>query len=279
MAPSFEVDPFWPKPLPNHWVLGSTIGVSVDSRDHVWIVHRPGSVDENFKGADLKPKVGTCCVVGAPSPRARSGRQRRRVVGRTGPGLRLAGQQSRHHGRPQGQRLARRQRRQGHADPEVHAGRQVPAPDRQARRAQRQQRHREPLAADEDLRGRPTANEVYVADGYGNRRVIVFDADTGKYKRHWGAYGTSRTTIRCPPTIPPRRRRSSSTSCTARSSRRTGSSTSATASERSRSGVPQGRHVREGSVLRQGHAALRLGVGHDVLARPRSRSTSTWRTA
>jgi DNA-binding beta-propeller fold protein YncE len=32
-------------------------------------------------------------------------------------------------------------------------------------------------------------NEVYVADGYGNHRVIVFDADTGKYKRHWGAYG------------------------------------------------------------------------------------------
>src|ERR1700749_647917 len=62
VAPAFEVDPFWPKPLPNHWVLGSTIGVSVDSRDHVWIVHRPGSVDENFKGADLKPKVGQCCV-------------------------------------------------------------------------------------------------------------------------------------------------------------------------------------------------------------------------
>src|SRR5438552_10337577 len=32
-------------------------------------------------------------------------------------------------------------------------------------------------------------NELYVADGYGNKRVIVFDADTGKYKRHWGAYG------------------------------------------------------------------------------------------
>ena len=35
----------------------------------------------------------------------------------------------------------------------------------------------------------PKTNEVYVADGYGNQRVIVFDADTGKYKRHWGAYG------------------------------------------------------------------------------------------
>ena len=35
----------------------------------------------------------------------------------------------------------------------------------------------------------PKTNELYVADGYGNHRVIVFDADTGKYKRHWGAYG------------------------------------------------------------------------------------------
>ncbi len=40
-APIFEVDPYWPKPLPNHWVLGSTIGLSVDAQDHVWIVHRP----------------------------------------------------------------------------------------------------------------------------------------------------------------------------------------------------------------------------------------------
>ena len=43
-APAFEVDPFWPKPLPNHWVTGSTIGVSVDSQDNVWTIHRPNSV-------------------------------------------------------------------------------------------------------------------------------------------------------------------------------------------------------------------------------------------
>src|SRR5688572_32597352 len=45
VAPRFEVDPFWPKPLPNHWVLGSTIGVSVDSRDHIWIIHRQQSLN------------------------------------------------------------------------------------------------------------------------------------------------------------------------------------------------------------------------------------------
>jgi len=50
-APIFEVDPFWPKPLPNHWVMGSTIGLSVDDQDHVWVIHRPQSVEDNFKAA------------------------------------------------------------------------------------------------------------------------------------------------------------------------------------------------------------------------------------
>ena len=44
-APRFEVDPMWPKPLPNHWILGNTIGVSVDDKDHVWIIHRGGSLE------------------------------------------------------------------------------------------------------------------------------------------------------------------------------------------------------------------------------------------
>src|SRR5687768_7067799 len=57
-APLFEVDPFWPKPLPNHWVLGSTIGLSVDAQDHVWILHRPESVEDNLKAAALDPPVG-----------------------------------------------------------------------------------------------------------------------------------------------------------------------------------------------------------------------------
>ncbi len=53
-APIFEVDPFWPKPLPNHWVTGSTIGLSVDAQDRVWTIHRPNTVEDNFKAADIK---------------------------------------------------------------------------------------------------------------------------------------------------------------------------------------------------------------------------------
>src|SRR6266511_179163 len=87
-APIFEVYPFWPKPLPNHWVTGSTIGLSVDAQDNVWTIHRPNAVEDNFKAADIKVgdargrddeaqqgapstpptarSIGKCCKVGPP---------------------------------------------------------------------------------------------------------------------------------------------------------------------------------------------------------------------
>src|SRR5687768_17529563 len=63
-APFFEVDPYWPKPLPNHWILGSAIGVGVDSKDHVFIVHR-GQASLNARtesGANANPPTGECCL-------------------------------------------------------------------------------------------------------------------------------------------------------------------------------------------------------------------------
>ena len=48
-GPSFKVDPLWPKPLPNHWVLGNVIGVGVDDRDHIFIVHR----NDTFESAHV----------------------------------------------------------------------------------------------------------------------------------------------------------------------------------------------------------------------------------
>jgi hypothetical protein len=64
-APMFEVDPFWPKPLPNKWVLGNAIGVGVDSRDHVFIVHRQDTMNEAENGAGASPPTSECCK-GAP---------------------------------------------------------------------------------------------------------------------------------------------------------------------------------------------------------------------
>src|SRR5271167_349610 len=73
-APRFEVDPMWPKPLPNHWVMGNTIGVSVDARDHIWIIHRQGSLEamEDYGVADppgakrQRGKVESECCEPAP---------------------------------------------------------------------------------------------------------------------------------------------------------------------------------------------------------------------
>src|SRR6185503_11572004 len=67
-APRFEVDPYWPKPLPNHWILGSTIGVGIDSRDHVFIIHRGDSTlnQRTEVGADARPAVGECCRSAPP---------------------------------------------------------------------------------------------------------------------------------------------------------------------------------------------------------------------
>ena len=64
-APMFEVDPLWPKPLPNHWILGSAIGVGVDSRDHVFIVHR-GNGDRRDMGAAQDPPEAECCYPAPP---------------------------------------------------------------------------------------------------------------------------------------------------------------------------------------------------------------------
>ena len=65
-APMFEVDPFWPKPLPDHWVLGSAIGVGVDSRDHVFIIHRGNLTEHTEGGADADPPIGECCRAAPP---------------------------------------------------------------------------------------------------------------------------------------------------------------------------------------------------------------------
>ena len=66
-APRFEVDPLWPKPLPNNWLLGSTIGLSVDSRDHVWILHRPGSLNARTEAsAGENTPTGACCSAAPP---------------------------------------------------------------------------------------------------------------------------------------------------------------------------------------------------------------------
>src|SRR4051794_20076869 len=64
MAPRFEVDPFWPRPLPNHWLLGTPMGFFVDDKDTVWMVPR-GAPTLNRDKTGIANKFAKCC---APAP-------------------------------------------------------------------------------------------------------------------------------------------------------------------------------------------------------------------
>src|SRR4051812_26762207 len=61
-VPTFAVDASWPKPLPNNWIIGQVGGITVDAQGHIWVVHRPKSLTDDEKGADLKLPRSKCCV-------------------------------------------------------------------------------------------------------------------------------------------------------------------------------------------------------------------------
>src|SRR5258706_13859866 len=65
-GPMFEVDPLWPKPLANHWLIGMTIGVSVDAQDNIWIVHRQGSYQRGQLRASANHPLAMCYVLAPP---------------------------------------------------------------------------------------------------------------------------------------------------------------------------------------------------------------------
>ena len=208
-APRFEVDPMWPKPLPNHWVIGAAIGLTVDARDHVWIIHREGSLEAKEKYATMSPQASSCC---APAPPVLEFNAEGDLVGHWGGEGKGYDWPSSNHGidvdhkgnvwiggngrGKQPAPLAHNEDLMAAAGA-VHdsmllkftqSGRllmQIGQPNR-SKGSNDVENLRLPAKSLVD----PKTNELYVADGYGNRRVIVFDADSGKYKRHWGAYGS-----------------------------------------------------------------------------------------
>ena len=187
-APMFAVDPLWPKPLPNHWLLGSTIGVAVDSRDHVWIIHR-GNLSNNEMPAALDPPLADDCCSAAP-PVLEFDQEGNLVGSWGGPGDGYTWPNSNHGitvdhmdnvwigGNGAGDSHVLKFTRTGEFLLQVGVpGRDVDSnsPDSYGRVAK--------VTFDAE------ANEMYLADGYGNKRVAVIDADTGELKRYWGAYG------------------------------------------------------------------------------------------
>jgi DNA-binding beta-propeller fold protein YncE len=201
-APYFEVDPMWPKPLPNHWVLGSTIGVSVDERDHVWIIHRgSATLGNNEKGLELNPPTGECCA-GAP-PVLEFDPEGNLVGHWGGPGEGYEWPVSNH-----GITIDYKGNvwigGNGDQDSQVlkftKQGKFLLQVGKAAARKGPNNAQGQPTyvggSNDQVSFGRvakifvdPAANEAYLADGYLNKRVAIIDADTGKLKRYWGAYG------------------------------------------------------------------------------------------
>ena len=132
-APRFEVDPFWPKPLPNHWLLGNAIGVWADAQDNVWIVHR-GIRHARRQRKRARDEVERLLRRRARRARVRSAGQLDQTLGWPRSGLRLAVVEPRHLRRPHRHGVDRRQRTRRLAHHEVHAGRQVRRAVRQAER-------------------------------------------------------------------------------------------------------------------------------------------------
>ena len=201
-APMFEVDPMWPKPLPNHWILGSAIGVTVDSRDHVFIVHRQSSLNERTEaGAIADPPTGECCV---PAPPVLEFDSEGNLVGHWGGPGEGYDWPSSNHGITADHKdnlwIGGNGQDDAHILKFTRDGKflkQFGVPG--ARRA-KYYTDEEPVwvggSHDKKSFGRVAEvsfdakrNEAYVADGYLNKRVAVLDADSGEFKRYWGAYG------------------------------------------------------------------------------------------
>jgi len=195
-VPGFKVDPFWPAGLPAEWILGQVSGVAVDADDDVWIIHRPGTLDARQRGEE-----GMCCVPAPPVIEFSPDGEVLRSWG--GPGEGFEWPESEH-----GIHVDYR----GH----VWIGGNGPSDAHVLKFTsdgefllQIGHAGRSGGSNDIDNLGRPagievdaSTNEVYIADGYGNRRVIVYDADTGEYKRHWGAYGERPDDGTLPPYAP-----------------------------------------------------------------------------
>jgi len=189
-VPIFEYDPTFPKPLPETWAIGPIGGLAVDRRDHLYVVQRPGTLrtNERFSGANATPPKAECCI---PAPPVLEFDQAGTLVHSWGgPGAGYDWPQTEH-----GVFV-------DHKDIVWLAG--SGAKDAQLLKFTREGKFiaqfgkpgsnsgsgdTKNMGSPANLTVDPVTNEVYVADGYTNHRVIVLDGDTFAFKRMWGAYG------------------------------------------------------------------------------------------
>jgi DNA-binding beta-propeller fold protein YncE len=189
-TPRFQVDPFWPKPLPNNWIFGEIGGVAVDRHDHVWVLQRPRSLKDDEKAAALSPPMSKCCIPAPPVLEFDPAGNLLQAWG--GPGSGFEWPQREHgiyvdvrdHVWIGGNEKDDHQILEFTRDGKF--VKQIGASGKSEGSQSKRYLGRPALAIVDE-----SAKELYIADGYGNKRIVVFDANSGDYKRHWGAYGAT----------------------------------------------------------------------------------------
>jgi DNA-binding beta-propeller fold protein YncE len=187
-VPQFQVDPFWPKPLPNNWILGQVAGIATDRYDRIWIVQRPHSLTPRERAAEQNPPEARCCAAAPPVLLFDASGNLLRHWGGPGQGYQWPENE---HGIFVDDNdfvwLAGNGKTDGHLLKFTMDGKFVLQIGKQGQGNDSNAVDR--LGSPADVAVDVAAKEVFAADGYANRRVAVFDSDTGAYKRHWGAYG------------------------------------------------------------------------------------------
>jgi len=192
-APKYTVVATWPKPLPDNWILGQVAGIAVGKNDTVWIVHRPATLVDDEKGAQKTPPETRCCKAAPPVLQFSADGKLLKSWG--GPGQGYEWPKSEHgiHIDRDGNVWLAGNDKDDHQilkfTPDGRFLQQVGKAGSTGGSNSKTQLGRPAHIVTDDAAG-----ELYVADGYGNRRIIVFDSKTGEYKRHWGAYGTKTPT-------------------------------------------------------------------------------------
>ena len=188
-APKFKVDPSWPKELPNNWIMGQVGGMAVDHHDHIWVLQRPGLDTVDELGAAQTQPLSMCCFAAPPVLEFDAQGNLLQFWGGPGPGFDWP---KREHGiyldnddnvwisgAGAGDRQILKFKNDGHFLM------QIGHPSTDPANSMRTDILGLPAGMDVDS----DAHEIYVADGYLNKRVVVYDADKGTFKRLWGAYG------------------------------------------------------------------------------------------
>ena len=184
--PAFQVDPAWPS-IPNSWVLGEVSSIAVDGRDHIWVLHRPRSIPAERR-ANAAPPVLEFDAAGkllgswgGPSDAYEWPEREHGIYADSKGFVWISG----NGGWP-------KPSAEGNTDDMIlkftTAGKLALQIGRRGKSTGNTDTTNVHQPADTFVH-EPT-NELFVADGYGNQRIAVFDADTGRFKRMWGAFGT-----------------------------------------------------------------------------------------